>query len=72
MTRITITLSDEEKIALQSLSEKEFRDPQMQAALIIHMELEKQGLMESASPVSESESPTANKTKKTTQRRIEA
>ncbi len=55
MTRITITLSDEEKTALRCLSEKEFRDPRMQAALIIRKELERQGLVESASQVNESE-----------------
>lgn len=64
MTRITITLSDEEKTALRSLSEKEFRDPRMQAALIIRRELEKQGLVESVSPVNENEPPTTEKTKK--------
>lgn len=64
MTRITITLSDEEKAALRSLSEKEFRDPRMQAALIIRKELEKQGLVESVSSDNENEPPTADKTKK--------
>ena len=68
MTRITITLSDEEKAALRSLSEKEFRDPRMQAALIIRRELEKQGLVESESPVNENEP----KVKKIKQWRIEA
>ena len=63
MTRITITLNDEEKAALRSLSEKEFRDPRQQAALIIRKELEKQGLLESLSPVNGGEPPTADKTK---------
>jgi predicted transcriptional regulator len=46
MTRITITLSDEEKVALRALAEKEFREPQGQAALIIRRELERQGFIE--------------------------
>ncbi len=66
MSRITITLSDEEKTALRTLSEKEFRDPRMQAALIIRRELEKQGLVESVSPVNENEP----KAKKIKQRRV--
>lgn len=66
MTRITITLSDEEKTALRALSEKEFREPRMQAALIIRRELEKQGLVESVSPVNENE----RKAKKIRQRRV--
>ncbi len=66
MTRITITLSDEEKTALRALSEKEFRDPRMQAALIIRRELEKQGLVESVGPVNENEP----KEKKIRQRRV--
>ena len=45
MTRITITLSDEEKTALRSLSEKEFRDPRMQAAFIIRESLVQHGLL---------------------------
>ena len=48
MTRITITLSDEEKTALLSLSEKEFREPRMQAALIIRESLVQRGLLETA------------------------
>lgn len=62
MTRMTITLSDEEKTALRSLSEKEFRDPRMQAALIIRRELERQRLV--ASQVNESEPPVADEAKK--------
>jgi hypothetical protein len=65
MSRITIALSDEEKTALRSLAEKEFRDPRQQAALIIRRELERQGLVESASPLTESEP----KAKKIRQRR---
>lgn len=63
MSRITITLSDEEKTALRALSEKEFRDPRMQAVLIIRRELERQGLVESASSINESE-PKAKKIRK--------
>jgi hypothetical protein len=64
MTRITITLSDEEKAALRSLSEKEFREPRMQAALIIRKELERQRLVESTSSITESKSPIAYDTEK--------
>lgn len=45
MSRITITLSDEEKTALRALAEKEFRDPRAQATLIIRRELERQGFI---------------------------
>lgn len=64
MTRITITLSDKEKAALRTLSEKEFRDPRQQAALIIRRELERQGLVAAASPTTESEPPKAGKATK--------
>jgi hypothetical protein len=46
MTRITITLKDEEKVALIALSEIEYRDPRLQAAFIIHRELERQRLIQ--------------------------
>ena len=46
MVRITITLDDLEKVGLQLLAEKEFRDPRSQAAFIIHKELEKQGFID--------------------------
>jgi hypothetical protein len=45
MARITLTLNDDEKTALRYLAEKEYRDPRLQAALIIRKELEKQGLI---------------------------
>lgn len=55
MTRITISLDDREKAGLLLLAEKEFRDPRLQAALIIRRELERYGLVEvvtlPASPV---------------------
>jgi hypothetical protein len=50
MTRITITLSEEEKTALQVLSANEFRDPHSQAALIIRKELELSGLIKPPFP----------------------
>jgi hypothetical protein len=50
MLRITITLNEQEKRALIALAEKEFRDPRSQAALIIRMELQRQGLIETAKP----------------------
>lgn len=46
MTRITITLNEQEKSALRALSEIEFRDPRQQAALIIRQELERRGLLD--------------------------
>lgn len=51
MLRITITLNEQEKKALLVLAEKEFRDPRAQAALIIRMELQRQGLIETANPM---------------------
>lgn len=59
MTRITISLDDQEKAGLLLLAEKEFRDPRHQAALIIRRELERYGLVEAvalpASPVTAGE-----------------
>lgn len=48
MTRLTIILEDEVKQALRSLSQAEFREPRAQAALIIFQELQRQGLIKSA------------------------
>ncbi len=45
MARITVTLSDSERHALQVLSERELRNPRDQAALIIRAELERRGLL---------------------------
>ena len=45
MSRITITLDMVEKKALTVLSEREFRDPRAQAALIIRQELERRGFL---------------------------
>lgn len=46
MTRITISLRDQEKTALRALAEMEFRDPRAQAALIIRQELKRRGLLD--------------------------
>jgi hypothetical protein len=51
MTRITIILSDQDKKALIALAEKEFRDPHAQAALIIRLELQRQGFIEQLAPI---------------------
>ena len=45
MTRITVTLTDEEREALRVLAFKERRDSRAQAALIIREVLEKRGLL---------------------------
>ena len=45
MARITITLTDAEKQALFNLAEREFREPQQQASLMVRKELEAQGLL---------------------------
>ncbi len=45
MRRITITLSDNERQALQVLAEEELRDPRDQAALLIRAELDHRGLL---------------------------
>ena len=43
--RLTITLPEVEKKALRDLAEREYRDTQAQAALIIRTELERQRLL---------------------------
>lgn len=45
MTRVTITLSEEERNALIALGQRERRDPRDQAALIIRHELERFGML---------------------------
>lgn len=45
VSRLTITLQEDEKVALGRLSEKEKRDPRDQAALLIRNELERRGLL---------------------------
>ena len=45
MARIFITLKPQERDALRTLAEREFRDPRAQAALIIREALEKRGLL---------------------------
>lgn len=63
MTRITISLDDQEKVGLLLLAEKEFRDPRLQAAFIIRKELEKQGLItvpDPPAPPAQETTPTKN------------
>ena len=45
MARVTVTLKANERDALRTLAESEFRDPRAQAALIIRCELERVGLL---------------------------
>jgi hypothetical protein len=45
MTRVTVTLLDEERDALHVLAQRERRDPRMQAALLIRRELERAGVL---------------------------
>lgn len=47
MSWIAITLQDDEKSALRKLAECEKRDPRAQAALLIRLQLEKLGLLQS-------------------------
>jgi hypothetical protein len=62
MTRITLTLRDDEKTALITLAAREFRDPRMQAALLIRRGLEQRGLIEASKP-SVLQEPAADKNK---------
>ena len=48
LTRITVTLTTQERDALRALAEKELRDTRAQAALIIREELQRRGLLEAA------------------------
>lgn len=50
MSRITLTLSEKEKLALRTLAQKEFRDPRQQAAMMIRKELERRGLLKDTDP----------------------
>lgn len=45
MTRIMVTLRQDEREALRVLAERERRDPRDQAALLIRGELERRGLL---------------------------
>jgi hypothetical protein len=45
MTRITLSLSEKEKVGLCALAKKEYRDPRQQAAVIIRRELERCGFL---------------------------
>ena len=51
MTRITVNLTLQERDALIALAGKELRHPRAQAALIIRLELQRQGLIETAKPL---------------------
>ena len=44
--RIVVTLEKEERQALSTLAEREYRNPRAQAALIIRRELERCGLLQ--------------------------
>ena len=46
MTKITLTIPVIERDALRSLAEQEYRDPRMQAALLLHEALERRGLLQ--------------------------
>jgi hypothetical protein len=46
LTRLTIVLSDEERIALQKLCEQEMRGMKDQARYLLRAELEHQGLLD--------------------------
>lgn len=50
MTRITVNLTKQEREALIALAGKELRHPRSQAAFIIRMELQRQGLIDIKSP----------------------
>ncbi|MBI5951782.1 MAG: hypothetical protein HY865_09000 [Chloroflexi bacterium] len=50
MTRITVNLTNQEREALIALAGKELRHPRAQAALIIRVELQRQGLIEVIKP----------------------
>jgi hypothetical protein len=52
MTRIMITLPQNEREALRELAQREHRDPRAQAALIIRDGLERAGLLPTATPTS--------------------
>lgn len=45
MIRITVSLHDDEKRALEILSQKERRHPREQAAMLIRCELERRGML---------------------------
>ena len=45
LTRLTVTLRTDERDALRTLAEWEFREPRAQAALIIREELQRRGLL---------------------------
>lgn len=45
LTRFTVTLTKEEREALNKLAIRDYRDIRSQAAMIIRMELERNGLL---------------------------
>jgi hypothetical protein len=51
MTRITITLNEQEKSALRALADIELRDPQDQAHYILRSHLAKKGLLRNGTTV---------------------
>lgn len=51
MSRLVIFLKEQESSALLTLAASQFRDPRAQVALIIRLELERRGLLQSP-PVS--------------------
>jgi hypothetical protein len=51
MTRITVTLSQNERAALWELAQRERRDPRNQAALLLRRELERRGLLPADPPL---------------------
>jgi hypothetical protein len=59
MIRITVLLSDEERAALLELARRERRDPREQAAHIIHLQLEKSGLLKQSALINLGEYPGA-------------
>ena len=57
MNRLYIVLSEEERSALQILSDQERRDPRRQAALLVRQGLEQAGLLPSSSGVASYDQP---------------
>ncbi len=48
MARVIVYLRDQERSALHTLAQREYRTPRDQAALIIRKELERLGMLETA------------------------
>jgi hypothetical protein len=62
MTRVTLTVGEEEKRALTILAARELRDPRMQAVLLIREGLERRGLI-SVERRSKSKAPAVDESK---------